>query len=203
MLDRLGLRRVARGHLDASSGNTGVNWGSWLRPGIEELIAACHATARAVGYRVPCPTRVPPGLTAFGGRPGCPIEIIGPGRKCPNTYRGWRGWVVGSSATPNEHLVITASPKPLRNDARVVNGPAWYPKARIEPLGWVTINGRRMRVVFVPPNTNDGSAFVHHVVLIWTLGKHTYGVGFHDVTGIHPTLELDEGLARSIRLVGP
>lgn len=99
--------------------------------------------------------------------------------------------------------MITASPKPLRNDARVVNGPAWYPKARIEPLGWVTINGRRMRVVFVPPNTNDGSAFVHHVVLIWTLGKHTYGVGFHDVTGIHPTLELDEGLARSIRLVGP
>jgi hypothetical protein len=44
----------------------------------------------------------------------------------------------------------------------------------------VTIKGWRMRAVFVPEETNGGSAFMHHVVLIWTVGQHTYGVGFHD-----------------------
>ncbi len=171
-------------------------------PSPVSLIAACHRTARIVGYRVPCPTRVPPGLTPYGGRPGCPLGIIDPGRKCPNTFLSWRGWVVGSSTTTDEHLVITASPTPLRNDAKVVNGSAWYTKARVTPLGRLTINGWRMRVVFVPPDTNDGSAFAHHVVLIWTVGQHTYGIGFHDVSGIRETLSLDRELAKGISLIG-
>jgi hypothetical protein len=58
-----------------------------------------------------------------------------------------------------------------------------------------------MRVVFVPPNTNDGSAFASHVVLIWTVGQHTYAVGFHDVSTIKQTLALDLTLARGIRLI--
>lgn len=70
-------------------------------------------------------------------------------------------------------------------------------------LGWVSINGRRMRAVYVPPATNDGSAFMHHVVLIWTQSGHTYGVGFHDTKGIRWTLRLDEELTRSIKLVQP
>ena len=52
--------------------------------------------------------------------------------------------------------------------------------ARSAGLAWVTVRGWRMRAVFVPPETNDGSAFMHHVVLIWTVGQHTDGVGFHD-----------------------
>ena len=60
-----------------------------------------------------------------------------------------------------------------------------------------------MRAVFAPPATNDGSAFAHHIVLIWTLGRHTYGVGFHDVSSIQQTLLRDEKLARSIKLVAP
>jgi len=67
----------------------------------------------------------------------------------------------------------------------------------------VTINGWRMRAVFVPQATNDGSAFAHHVVLIWTVGQHTYGVGFHDVTNIQNTLLRDEELARGIKLIKP
>jgi len=117
--------------------------------------------------------------------------------------KAWRGWVVGSSTTFDEHLVLTTSPRPLRNYAKVVNGPAWYPKARVTPLAWVTINGWRMRAVFVPQATNDGSAFAHHVVLIWTVGQHTYGVGFHDVTNIQNTLLRDEELARGIKLIKP
>jgi hypothetical protein len=60
-----------------------------------------------------------------------------------------------------------------------------------------------MRVVFVPPATNEGSAFAQHVVLIWTVGQHTYGVGFHDVSGIRQALSLDKALARGISLIGP
>jgi hypothetical protein len=99
-----------------------------------------------------------------------------------------------------------ASSRPS-NYAKLVNGPAWYPKARVRPLGWERINGRRMRSVYVPPATNDGSAFMHHVVLIWTESGHTYGVGFHvgfhSAAGIGRTLHLDEELAKYIKLVRP
>jgi len=173
-------------------------------PAPRGLIAACHATARTVGYPVPCPTRVPPDLTETGvnGPTGCALHIIGPGG-VGGCAKSWRRWVIGSSTTPDEHLVITASPTPLRNDAKLVNGPAWYPAARVKPLSWLTINGWRTRAVFVPQATNDGSAFAHHVVLIRTVRQHTYGVGFHDVRGIQPTLTLDEQLAKTIQLVGP
>ena len=116
--------------------------------------------------------------------------------------RSWRGWVVGSSTTPDNHLVLTASPSPLPNYAHVVNGPSWDPRQRVKTLAWVTINGWRMRAVFVPAATNEGSAFMHHVVLIWTVGQHTYAVGFHDVSGIPQTLARDEELAKSIKLLG-
>src|SRR6266511_2550983 len=102
--------------------------------------------------------------------------------------RSWRGWGVGSSTTPDQHLVLTASPRALRNEAEVVHGPAWYPTARVKQLALMTIRGWRMHAVFVTPATNDGSAFAEHVVLIWTLGQHTYAAGFHKVHGVHQTL---------------
>jgi hypothetical protein len=172
-------------------------------PASPALLAKCAATARAVRYPAPCPTHVPVGLVPFGGRAGCEIDIIGPARRCPNTIFLWRGWVVGSSATATQHLVVTASPRPLESFARVVNGPAWYPGARVRLLGRIRLNGWKMSEVFVPATTNDGSAFAGHVVLIWTVGGHTYGVGFHDVSSIAQTLSLDLELARNIELVGP
>ena len=176
--------------------------GAKFVPASKRLINECHTTARAVHYAVPCPTRVPVGLTEspMNSPTGCVLHVIGPGggRGCAAP---WRGWIVGSSVTSDEHLVITASPTPLRDYARVVNGPAWYPGARVRPLAWLHINGWQIRAVFVPEGTNDGSAFAHHVVLIWTVAGHTYGVGFHDVRGIQPTLDLDEELVRSIRLI--
>jgi hypothetical protein len=168
------------------------------------LLDKCKSTAKRVGYAVPCPARVPTGLVSFGGTSDCSIDIIGPGKHCPNTRISWRGWVVGSSvagANGEQHLVLTASPHPLRSFAKVVNGPAWFRSERVRPLGWVTIQGWRMREVYVPPTTNVGSAFASHVVLIWTVGGHTYGIGFHDFRGLKPTLALDIALARGIRLV--
>jgi hypothetical protein len=168
------------------------------------LREACVATANAVGYPVPCPTQIPPGLRATGGAgPGqCQLDIIGPGGS-GGCHRSWRGWVIGSSEAGGQHLVVTGSPSPVRSHAKLVNGPGWYPAAHVRPLEWVTVNGRRTRVVFVPHRTNEGSAFADHVVLIWTVGAHTYGVGFHNEAGIRRTIELDVVFARGVELVGP
>jgi hypothetical protein len=168
----------------------------------QELRGKCRATANEVGYPVPCPTRVPEGLVATQGIGGCQLDIIGPG-VTGGCESSWRGWVVGSSETNDQHLVIVASPRALLNYAKVVNGPAWYPAARVRLLQRMTINGWRMQAVYVPFGTNAGSAFARHVVLIWTVGSHTYGVGFHNVHGLQQTLDLDLALARALRLVAP
>lgn len=168
--------------------------GGWVFvPAGAALQAKCHATAHSLGYPVPCLRKVPRQMAA-AERP----QFIGQGPSGP-----WQRWAVGSSYVGPEHLVATASPRRLANYARVVNGPAWYPRARVRPLAWTTINGWRMRAVYVPQATNDGSAFMHHVVLIWSVGHHTYGVGFHNLRGIRHTLRLDEELARHITLVSP
>jgi hypothetical protein len=167
-----------------------------------ELLGKCQTTANEVGYRVPCPTRVPEGLTETRSIGRCELDIIGAGGlgRCART---WRGWVVGSSETYDQHLVIVASPQALRNYAKVVNGPAWYADARVRLLQRMTINGWRLQAVYVPFGTNAGTAFARHVVLIWTVRGHTYGVGFHNVEGIRATLDLDAALARGITLVAP
>jgi hypothetical protein len=50
---------------------------------------------------------------------------------------------------------------------------------------------------------NEGSAFAHRLVMVWSHGGHTYAVGFHDVMGRAVTKKLDFALLRRIRLVGP
>lgn len=110
---------------------------------------------------------------------------------------------MGSSVGESQqHLVITASPS-RKSAVKLVNGPAWYPRARVRMLGSVMINGVRREIVFVPAQTNDGSVFAHHIVLVWTAGLHTYGVGFHVLTTRRQALTLDEELVRDIDLVGP
>ena len=143
-------------------------------------------------YAIPCPLQVPD-IFIDSGITG--IIERGSG--------AWRRCVVGTVSDGRDHLAITASPHPLHNYAKVVNGPAWYREARVRPMTWVTIKGWRMRAVFVPEETNDGSAFANHVVLIWTVDQHTYGLGFHNNRGRRESLLLDQELGRHIRLVGP
>jgi hypothetical protein len=166
------------------------------------LLEDCERTARAVGYPVPCPHRVPAGLRPTGAVAGCSLAIIGPGG-VGACAKSWRGWVVGSSETNDQHLVITAAPGSLRGGARLVNGPAWYAGARVRALKRLRARGWRIQAVYVPAARNEGSAFAHHVVFIWTVGGHTYGVGFHNVLGLRQTLLLNERLIRNIRLVRP
>jgi hypothetical protein len=171
--------------------------------------AQCRLTARAVGYPVPCPLRVPPGFASDqdGATPGCVITII-----CPAAEP--RRWIAGTSANATTHLIILGSPRPVSDSTRFVNSGAEVVGSRVRPLRWTTINGWRMRAVFVLAATSSAFAW-HHVVLIWTVGQHTYGVGFHDLEqfacpscaatthGLRQTLLLDEELARHIKLVGP
>jgi hypothetical protein len=166
------------------------------------VLAECAAAAQAVGYPVPCPMKVPTVLIRadVAGANGCRISLIS--RGCGPD---WKGWVVGTSesASPSEHLVLTASPQPILNPAKVVNGPAWYPGARVKNVGSLAINGWQVEAFFAPQATNDGSAFAQHVVLIWTVGGHTYGVGFHNVSSVRQTLLRDEALLCHLKLVGP
>jgi hypothetical protein len=173
-------------------------------PASRELLARCRRTARQVGYAVPCPTRVPAGLTPTGaaGPTRCALEVVGAGG-IGECGKSWRGWVVGSSHVGEQHLVITASPRPLARAAKLVNGPAWYPGAAVRTLGQVMVEGRRMLVVHAPAATNAGSAFAGHVVLVWTAAGHSYGVGFHNLEGIAATRRLNEALVRGIELVEP
>jgi hypothetical protein len=98
-----------------------------------EIRAKCRVTADIVEYEVSCPTRVPEGLVATASQGGCQLDIIGPAGQA-DCAKSWRKWVVGSSETNDQHLVIVASPHALRNYAKVVNGPAWYPGARVRLL---------------------------------------------------------------------
>lgn len=162
-------------------------------------LAQCRLTARRLGYPIPCPMRLPRPLTQNqdGPTPSCTITVV-----CPAKSGPWKGWAVGSMSSPNQHLVITASPRRLSSYARAVDGPGWTPVARIRPVAWVTTSHWRMRAVFVSPKTNE-SMFAHHIAMVWTVGRHTYAAGFHDFTGMGATLRLDRQLAASIKLVRP
>ena len=203
------VRFLVLGLLAASCADDGGNRSESPVFGLPELVPApaavlaqCHRTADAVGYPVACPTRLPAGLAPTRASGSCSLTIIGPGG-IGHCSRAWRAWVVGSSETNDQHLVINASPRPFVDPAKVVNGPAWYRGARVRPLGTMRINGWPVRAIYVPPETNEGSAFAHHVVIVWTVGRHTYAVGFHNVAGIQATLDLDTALVRATKLVAP
>jgi hypothetical protein len=190
-------------------------------PAGHKLLRECRSAARAVGYAVPCPTLTPRGLVGtqtgiptrpYGTRrpqPGCRprFAIVGVGPCRP--LGKWTGWIASSSEVPNpyrafsprEHLIISTSPRPIRDYARFVNGPGWYPGDRVDVGGWISVNGWRARWVFVPPQTNDGSAEAGHVMLIWTTGGHTYGVGFHDTSTRAATRAMDLQFVRHLRMV--
>lgn len=171
------------------------------------LISQCRQVAHAVGYSAPCPMLIPRGLKRTQVHVGstCHFQIVGlpchPGRR----WNGWRGWLFGSSEVADRpaHLVISASPTPLSNYAKLVNGPAWRHGERVVIGAPATINRWRGRWIFVSPLTNEGSAFAGHVVFAWTTHGHTYAVGFHDLSTRVKTRALDVELVRHIRLVNP
>jgi hypothetical protein len=166
------------------------------------FLQACRETAQQVGYPVPCPS-----VILAGGSPppevtSCQIELIG-AAGLGGCAHSWRGWVVGSMQTDQHHLVLQASPEPVRSLARMINGPGWYPGASVVRLGKVRAGGWAMREVYADPATNEGSAFSGHLVLVWSAGRHTYALGFHLNGSRHETRMLNATVARSVSLVPP
>jgi hypothetical protein len=175
-------------------------------PAAPKVRRECQATADAVRYAVPCPTRLPTGLTATPAVGGCPaFEIVGwarTSRRCAVAV-SWRGWIVGFSETSRQHLVVQGAPRVVRDPARAINGPGWYRGDRVEAHGVARIAGQTMRWYYVRPNLNEGSAFAHHLVVVWTESGHTYAYRFHVVTTLAETRALDLELVRHVSMVRP
>jgi hypothetical protein len=171
------------------------------------LLHQCERTARSVGYPVPCPSELPDGLVGTpvtaGPCRGYRFHLVG--TPCTATGAAWRGWVVGSTqlgaGRSFQHLVIQVAPHPV-GYAEAVNGPVVSAGERPEVGGLITIDGRQRRWLFVDPKTNPGSAFMGHVVLVWTQAGHTYAIGFHAVTTLTAAAALDYQLVRRLQLVG-
>jgi hypothetical protein len=172
------------------------------------LERACADTAKFVGYAVPCPRQVPRGLFAESGGGGCAGGVVFAPFRSVATCEGaggWRGWVVGAGATPGGmHVILTAAPRVMPSIAKLVNGPAWYPNARVQLLGRSRVRGWLVRWAFVPAATNDGSQFSDAVVATWSAGGHSYAVGFRaGVGGRAVARALAERLLEGLALVGP
>jgi hypothetical protein len=70
-------------------------------------------------------------------------------------------------------------------------------------MGAVTVDGTRMRWYFVPAQANEGSAFMHHLVLVWNASGHTYAYGFHVVTTSRDARALDVEVVEHLVEVRP
>jgi len=105
--------------------------------------------------------------------------------------------------TNQQHLVLQASPEPVRSLSRMINGPGWYPGTRVVLLGKVHVGAWTMREVYADPATNEGSAFSDHLTLVWTSEEHTYALGFHLTGSRRETRALNRSVARTVSLVPP
>jgi hypothetical protein len=171
-------------------------------PSTARIMNLCQKAADAVDYAVPCPLQVPAGLAAtkVEAKISCPIEII---RAACSGDPESRGWVFGSSETPDgQHLVIQASPTPVSDYSRFMSGPPLDERSKVRIGSHLTIEGLDMSWVEVSINSDTG-AFRGHLVLVWRKGGHTYGVGFHNLAGDAETRALDLALVGGIRMVVP
>jgi hypothetical protein len=168
----------------------------------------CRATADAVGYTVPCPTRLPVGMTATSPQPGCRFAIIAPADSPACRAPQLRGWIFGTGDVDgpgagdasSQHLVLWGAPRAVRSPARAIDGPTVVP-GRVLPRGKVTIHGTVMRWYLVP--MGNPSAFRGHLVLVWTAAGHTYAYGFHVTDTMAMARALDLELVRHLVLVAP
>jgi hypothetical protein len=172
------------------------------------VVMECRRTAQQIGYPVPCPQLLPRG--AQTRRLHIPEldeqapQFVGPGDKATR----WRRWATFDLEFPTEgmppeitvgHLVIASSPRPF-TIGRFIFGPYQRP-GRIVLDGTAGVGGVIGTWVRVPPGPNRLSRFSEHIVLVWTIYGHTYGLGFHGLERLSRELGLE--VARSITLIPP
>lgn len=162
--------------------------------------AQCKATARRVGYRIPCPTLLP--------EQAQPTRVVGPfaGSRFASdfihpVFGAFNRWVSLSVEFPSEkiesHLVVVASPRVVSPRHFVYLEPS--PVDRATVVGTLRFRDGAAQWVFVPPSSS--SIFGGHTVLLWSSDGHTYGVGFHGKGKV--IRDLDRAVADGVRLVGP
>jgi hypothetical protein len=97
----------------------------------------------------------------------------------------------------SNHLVIASAPSVLNARHLVYLQPAPYDTVHDE--GHISIEGVRGVWVRVP-GLGD-SIFDHHLVLVWSVGGNTYGVGEHG-WGLR-SRRIGRSVARSVNLIAP
>lgn len=175
------------------------------------VLRECQSTADAAGYAVPCPMMLPEGIAPTPGVDGCGFAFIAVGGEPGCGGAEWRGWIfgstqmTGSNAGPAgfQHLAIQGAPRVVRDPARAIDGPAMFPGSRVQARGELRVGGNAMRWYYVAPKTNIGSAFMHHLVLVWTLSGHTYAYGFHVVDTFAEAHAMDVELVQHLLYVHP
>jgi hypothetical protein len=176
-------------------------------PASTQVRRECRQTANAVHYPVPCPRLLPKGLKAFPAIHGCKLQIVGQGGG-PHCSARWRGWIVGdgqvtSGSLLEEHLALQGAPHVVSSPARAIDGPGMVPGSHVRPRGKVGVAGKVMHWYFVPPATNEGSAYAGHLVLVWNADGHTYAYGFHVLETFAIARALDLELVRHLFTVRP
>lgn len=169
----------------------------------------CPQAARLLRYPLPCPAILPRTVLGSYLRCGSTFMI---GNPCVSK---WHGWMVATGGTPasgmgitpgnSEHLVMEGAPFRTDNYNLIANGPVWPAMGSphtVRALDWITIGGRRMRWIIVPPDT-QGSAMAGHLMLVWANGSHTYALGFHILWGMPLARALDIAVASHLLMVVP
>lgn len=166
------------------------------------MAAQCSATARTLGYPVPCPGELPARAhpTVFGAGP-CADRDVWIGVGCGDeTDR-----VLASIEFPSPerdvpgHLVIYGAPTEQAATALIFVGEPDGTALPLTPTGQAIVAGVRAELYDVPPDSS--SAFSGHVVAVWTYEGHTYAAGVHGHGAA--SRALNDKLLRSIRMVWP
>jgi hypothetical protein len=175
------------------------------------VLRECQSTAEAAQYAVPCPMMLPEGIAPTPGVRDCRFAFITAERKPDCGAAEWRGWIFGSTQLSGsnagpagfQHLGLQGAPRAVRDPARAIDGPAMVPGSRVQGRGKLLVGKRTMHWYYVTPGTNVGSAFMGHLVLVWTFAGHTYAYGFHVIDTLAEARELDLELVNHLLYVYP
>jgi hypothetical protein len=160
----------------------------------------CRVTAKVVGYAVPCPRLLPESATATPVSTSCRGQYV--------------GWLIQPTCAPYQqivfssinwettrrvgHFVITATPRRLGLLSAIT-----YPKPpsrfdRILTVGHTKVAGHPAEIVKCLSLVSN-RLYSGHTVFVWSIGDHTYLLGFHGTD--RGARQLDEAVASTLQFV--
>ncbi len=163
-----------------------------------EMTAQCRATARQVGFPVPCPSWLPRGAhpTVFVGG-NCPGRAVWVGRGCDGESASSFASIEWPEGVRVGHLVIVGAPTES-SAAAIISSPLPPDQyAAVRVVGSSHVGSSPADVVAVEDSSS--TAFGGHLVFVLTVDHHTYAFGVHG-TDDHAR-QLDDALAKDMQLV--